>query len=230
MKVSPGERPGHDREGSCPRPFPGNLSLGGNWFRVLSYSARRQNRFDETRRPVSSPLPFDTGRYSRSSGCMFRRLEPLSRDNSCLYICLGDSGLVELNIDCVRRSTGRISRFVKLLTRGNGSPQPPHPPRSGRLELAISVARPGDRRESPAALVAARYVEVGGSGGIPGGWQRRSRPVGTGNDDGGKPQRRLSVARLTPFPVSCLLRHLSGSATPMLAGTGVKRAKSGVGR
>jgi len=32
-------------------------------FRVPPFSARRQNRFDETRRPDSGTLPFDTGRY-----------------------------------------------------------------------------------------------------------------------------------------------------------------------
>ena len=140
--------------------------------------------------------------------------------------------------------TGRYRRFLGsvqfylipsnlLLIRVNfglvANP-PTHPPTVGDRDLELAFARLDNRRESPAAPVAARYVEVGGCGGIPGGWQRRSRPVGTGNDDGGKPQRRLSVARLTPFPVSCLLRHLSGSATPMMAGTGAKRAKSGVSR
>jgi hypothetical protein len=49
-----------------------------------------------------------------------------------------------------------------------------------------------DRRESPAARRAAWNVEVGGRGGN-GRRQRRPPAEGAGTDDGGEPQRRVSV-------------------------------------
>jgi hypothetical protein len=204
MKANPGEGPGCNRSGSHPRPRPGNLSLAGNWFRAWPFSVRPQSVFANGRRPGRSVLPCDTGRFGVG--------------------CHEEANCHEDTPSCP--SSGKVA-----LT---GTP----PNARRRVRLDLPVAQLGDRCESPAAAerpeaanaAVARYVEVGGSGGIPGGWQRRSRPAGTGNDDGGKPQRRLSVARLTPFPVSCLLRHLSGSATPMPAGTAAKRAKSGVSR
>lgn len=61
---------------------------------------------------------------------------------------------------------------------------------------------------------ASRNVEVGGCGGY--GWRQRRPPEGAGDDDGGKPQRRLSVrpARLleaarTARPTGLFLAHLT---------------------
>jgi len=48
-----------DRHHQSPRR---NRAWAG-WFRVSPYSVRRQNRFDETRRPGRSVVPFDEHQY-----------------------------------------------------------------------------------------------------------------------------------------------------------------------
>jgi hypothetical protein len=71
----------------------------------------------------------------------------------------------------------------------NSGPRSRPPARSARGADRVVLV---NRCESPAARRAARNVEVGGSGGT-GRRQRRPPAEGAGTDDGGEPQRRVSV-------------------------------------
>jgi hypothetical protein len=69
----------------------------------------------------------------------------------------------------------------------------------------------------PGARESARYVEVGGSGGIPGGWLRRPRPSG----------RNSSAVLWRWLSVTCLLRHFPPPARSLAGGREAKTPKSG---
>jgi len=172
------------------------------WFRVSCYSVRRQNRFDETRRPGRSVVPFDTGRFG--------------------IRCWPTTGCHEATPCTI---SGEIARSRQS-----------SPPNARRRDLVEPVETvPAIRPFSPAVHRRCAVQASGasentrlGAGACPPreygvSWSERRFPLRT-------VLTALDLARRTPFTVSCLLRRLSGSATPMLAGTTAKRAKSGVGR
>jgi len=99
---------------------------------------------------------------------------------------------------------------------------------SGRLSAGASTRStsrswPASRRESRVSE-ASEVVEVGGCGGIPGGWQRRPTGRDGRNSSAVRSRVRESVSRrgVTPgrpqFTVTCLLRHIPGSARPVSCG------------
>jgi hypothetical protein len=142
-----------------------NRSVGGR-FRVPSFSVRRQNRFDETRRPGRSVLPCDTGRFSvRCCETINCHEETPSCPSS------GKVALTGTPPNASRRV--RLDLPVAQLDDGRESP-------AGEERPEAAISKPG------------RNLEEGGSGGN--GWrQRRPRSEGAGPRRRGKPQRRLSV-------------------------------------
>lgn len=145
----------------------GNRSLTGNWFRTPPFTARRQNRFDETRRPGRSVLPFDTARY----GVGYHEEANCHEDTpSC-------------------PSSDKVAR--------SRATSPPNVRRGTRLDLPVAQLgnrcespEAGERPEA-AVATASWYVEVGGSGGY--GWMGIAASGQEAGQRRRKPQRRLSV-------------------------------------
>ena len=91
---------------------------------------------------------------------------------------------------------------------------------SASIEAAtIATARRDNQLRKPGAC--ARNVEVGGSGGIPGGRLRRSPDRG--------PENRMRWRSLRrSLSVTCTLRHFPTQASTILGSSAAKTAKQGV--
>ena len=168
MRTNPRRRAGDTTgQGRAIGPARRNRSVGGR-FRVPPFFARRQNRFDETRRPGRSVLPFDTGRFG--------------------IRCRATTNWRQVVQRCV--TSGKVARSRVT--------SPPNVRRWPRLDLHVGQLgnrrESPEAGERPEAAVAAAswYVEVGGSGGY--GWMGIAA---SGQEAGqrrrGKPQRRVSV-------------------------------------
>jgi hypothetical protein len=198
---NPGERPGTQPVRVAPTtPNRRNRRLGAR-FRVPPFSVRRQNRFDETRRPGRSVLPFDTGRYGVSC-----HEEANCHEDTPSCMSSGKVALTGTPPNVRRRDLVEPVGTVPVIH-----------PFSPAVHRRCAVQASGASENTRLGAGACPPREYGVS------WSERRFPLRT-------VLTALDLARPTPLSVSCLLRHLSGSATPMLAGTGAKRAKSGVGR
>ena len=135
----------------------GNLPLGAGWFRVPPFSARRQNRFDETRRPGRSVVLSDNRGYgvcrhipqSCTSSCKIALVSQISGTSSISSDISGTSFSV-----C---SLTRGSIFVAEVT----SISPPAVPRVYAVQHDRAARTPVSERglvprENTAFLGAAR--------------------------------------------------------------------------